>query len=507
MADDQHPETDVPEITDLDGVLSRTPVTRRQLLFGAAVLGASATAAGSLLTGSASAGGRPGIGAVAPPGRTKDPWLGYPVPGDLRPDAPELAARGPYHVGVRSLTVVNPDQIDLATYSGTGAAGTYDRPLPLMIWYPAVRHGRTPELTTYTDYLGSGPGSAATRPIVPFKFPGRARRDAKPDPSGGPYPLVIVSHGYPGSNVLLTNITENLASKGYVVVAIDHTDSTHADATSFASTLRNRMLDDNFVLRTMADLGERPRSFLRGMVDAGTTAILGYSMGGYGAVLAAGAGLSAGFLSWAPSYWKAGPYLDQLAAASDEYQAMLDPRVKALVLAGPWGGTYAWDAAGLAALGVPILCIVGDQDQTAPYAGAQAIYNGAVNADRWMLIHQQGDHEVIANPAPPITFTNWREWVHYEEPALGNTRTNNVNQHFVTAFLDQALKGADHSTAENDYLNPVYEDSNDSNRYDNPHYYDNYPASRFAPWPECPIWRGFPIWSAVGLRLLRSAGS
>jgi predicted dienelactone hydrolase len=508
MSVDQHPEDQTPGAPSADGLPGLTPITRRQLVLGAAVLGASAAAAGSLLTSDALAGSEPGVGQVTPPGRTEDPWLGYPVPGDLRPDAPELAARGRYDVGVRGFTVVNPEQIDMATYSGTGAAATYDRPLPLMVWYPALRRGKTPELTTYKDYLGSGPGSAGTRPIVPFTFPGRAMRDARPDAAGAPYPLVIVSHGYPGSNVLLTNITENLASKGYVVVAIDHTDSTHADATSFASTLRNRMLDDNFVLQEMADLTtRRSKGSLSGLVDVEKIAILGYSMGGYGAVLAAGAGLSAGFLSWAPGYWKAGPYLDLLAAGGDEYRALLDPRVKALVLAGPWGGTYAWDAAGLAAIKVPTLCIVGDQDQTAPYAGAQAIYNGSVSSDRWMLVHQQGDHEVIANPAPPITFTNWREWVHYEEPALGNTRTNNINQHFITAFLDQALKGADYSSAAGDYLNPVYEYSNDSNRYDNPHYYDNYPASRFAPWPDCPIWRGFPIWSAVGLRLLHSAAS
>jgi hypothetical protein len=230
-------------------------------------------------------------------------------------------------------------------------------------------------------------------------------------------------------------------------------------------------------------------------------------MGGYGAILAAGAGLSAAFLSWAPSYWKAGPYLDILAAGSSEYEAMLDPRIKALVLAGPWGGTYAWDASGLAGIKVPMLCIVGDQDQTAPYQGVQTIFGGAVHSERWMLVHQQGDHEVIANPAPPITFSNWREYVHYEEPALGNTRTNNVNQHFATAFLDQALKGKDYSTAANDYLNPKYEYSNDGNNYNNAHYYDNYPGSKYAPWPACDIWRGFPIWSAVGLRLLHSAAS
>ena len=491
MTEDQHPDGPVEES-------AHRQVTRRQVLKGAAVLGAAATAAGSLLTSDALAGGERGAGQVTPAGEYSFPSLGYPMPGDMRPDAPELAARGPYHVGVRGFTVTNPGQVDMAHYDGTGTAPTYNRPLPLMVWYPATIPNKVAELTTYSDFLGSGPGSADTRPIIPFKFPGRARRNAKPNASGAPYPLLIVSHGYPGSDVLLTNITENMASKGYVVVAISHTDSTHADATNFSSTLRNRMLDDNFVLKTIADLGKSGSgSFLSGMVNADKTAVLGYSMGGYGAVVAAGAGVTSGFANFAD--FKAGTYLQTLLAGSADYAALLDPRIKAIVLAGPWGGTQgAWDVAGLAGIKIPMLCIVGDQDQTAPYAGAKFIFDNAVKSDRYMLIHQQGDHEVIANPAPPITFTRWREYTHYQEPALDNTRTNNVNQHFVTAFLDQTFKGKNYAGT-GDYLNPIYPDSNDSNNYGNADYYSG--------WPTSTIWRGFPVWSAVGLQLRHSAAT
>ncbi len=68
-------------------------------------------------------------------------------------------------------------------------------------------------------------------------------RNATPDKVASPYPLVIVSHGYPGSRVLLSYLTENLASKGYVVAAIDHTESTHGDTKGFQSTLLNRAKD------------------------------------------------------------------------------------------------------------------------------------------------------------------------------------------------------------------------------------------------------------------------
>jgi hypothetical protein len=122
--------------------------------------------------------------------------------GDARADAPELAYRGPYVVGVRTLEVVNPDQIDILNYSDENPDARYDRPLTLEVWYPAVRPGNKPEVTTYQDVLGSGPGNP-DRPLIPFEFAGRALRDAKPDFEES-YPLVIVSHGYPGSRVLLT---------------------------------------------------------------------------------------------------------------------------------------------------------------------------------------------------------------------------------------------------------------------------------------------------------------
>jgi predicted dienelactone hydrolase len=465
--------------------LDTTRMTRRQLLVGASAFGITATAAGSLLAGDALAGSAKAGRDVQydTPGADKDTWLGYPVPGDLRPDAPELAKRGPFKVGVRGWTVTNPDQLDMAHYSATDTDPRYDRPLPLQVWYPAVVPKHKRELTTYADTLGSGPNDP-TRPALPFTFPGRALRDARPDPSQGPYPLLIVSHGYPGSNVLLTNLTENLASKGYVVVAISHTDSTHADATVFASTLRNRALDIGFVLKTMARLGKKgSRSFLSGVVDADNTALIGYSMGGYGVLICAGAGITPAFA--AAPYWAAGDTLQLLEAGTPQYAALLDSRIKAIVPIAPWGGTYgAWNAAGLAGIKVPALFVGGDQDQTAPYAGVKFIFDNAANSDRYLLVHQSGDHEVAVNPAPPITFTRWREYVHYQEPALDNTRTNNVNQHFLTAFLGVHLKGAAYA----DYLNVADVSSNDSNNYANP----GYPAG---------IWKGFPEWSAVGLEM------
>ncbi|HEX9958734.1 MAG TPA: dienelactone hydrolase, partial [Fibrella sp.] len=210
--------------------------------------------------------------------------------GDLLPDAPELATRGTYGVGVRTLTLTNPNQVDVLK-AKDGQTPRYNRPLTVEVWYPAQIPAGKAERVTYEQVMGSS--NDPKRPLIPFTFAGRALRDAKPNTGTGAYPLVIVSHGYLGSRYLFTYLTENLASKGYVVVSIDHTESTFKDAGGFASTLLNRALDDLFVLNEMARLGEKTgKTFLAGLLDANNTGLIGYSMGGYGALNAVGAGYS-----------------------------------------------------------------------------------------------------------------------------------------------------------------------------------------------------------------------
>ena len=81
-------------------------------------------------------------------------------------------------------------------------------------------------------------------------------RDGRPSKAGRPFPLVIISHGYPGNRFLMSHIGENLASKGFVTVSIDHKDSTYDDQKAFGSTLYNRPFDQLFVLNEIDRLGK-----------------------------------------------------------------------------------------------------------------------------------------------------------------------------------------------------------------------------------------------------------
>ena len=57
--------------------------------------------------------------------------------GDALPDAPALAPRGQYKVGVQTLDLVHMNQLDILNSKG-GAETMYNRPLKAEVWYPAI---------------------------------------------------------------------------------------------------------------------------------------------------------------------------------------------------------------------------------------------------------------------------------------------------------------------------------------------------------------------------------
>lgn len=367
--------------------------------------------------------------------------------GDALPDAPELAARGPHGVGVRTARVVNPDELNVLAVTPENPNPRYDRPLTLEVFYPGVVPAGERERTVYRDVYGYGPDNRE-RPNLPLVFPGRALRGAAPDLDAAPYPLVVLSHGYPGSRLMMTYLAENLASKGYVVAAVGHTDSTFENVGAFSSTLVNRAKDQLFVIDELSRRAES-EGFLGGLVDADNSAIIGYSMGGYGALNAGGAGYSGAAAETA--FVPPGALTPRVTGNFEP-----DPRVKAVVAFAPWGGPAALEAVGvpglsffepggLAGLRVPTLFVVGDEDDVSGYeGGVKTLFDGAVNAERFLLVYGNARHNTAPNPPLPDAPT-FDEYSRYAEFAWDARRINNINQHFVTAFLDRTLKGRDTS--------------------------------------------------------------
>src|SRR5690242_17816529 len=75
------------------------------------------------------------------------------VNGDTMPDAPALAPRGTFHVGVRTLQATHADQVDVLSRMAGKADAVYDRPLTLEVWYPATLPDGQIEQTTYENTI------------------------------------------------------------------------------------------------------------------------------------------------------------------------------------------------------------------------------------------------------------------------------------------------------------------------------------------------------------------
>ena len=416
----------------------------------------------------------------------------------VTPSAPELASHGAHDIGVRTIQATDRNRADILNTKEGGPVARYDRTLTLEIWYPA---------TLATGQQPGGEYRTITRdPSLSVTLHGRAVRDAAPrlrqdssEAGSGAYPLIIISHGYPGNRYLMSHLGENLASKGFVTVSIDHKDSTYDDQKAFGSTLYNRPFDQLFVLNELDRLG-RPGSgsFLAGLVDASRAGIVGYSMGGYGVVNVIGGGYSKA--SETGSTAPPNRLLAERGAANPEYRKSVDSRIKAAIAIGPWGmqGGF-WDAEGLQGIRTPVLFVAGSADDVSGYEkGTRAIFRGAVNADRYLLTFINANHNAAAPiPAPAETYrasgpSPSSPFAHYADPVWDTARMNNILHHFATAYFGLHLKGEPDKQA---YLDVVPNGRDAVYSMDR----DGKPAAAHN------YWKGFKRGTAVGLMLERAS--
>lgn len=389
----------------------------------------------------------------------------------VRHDAPELARYGEYAIGVQTLEFSDPNRPDIARTVDGERTRYYDRDLTVEVWYPADLQDNQVSGGTYT--------TATRNPEVVASLLGKAVRDAAPRRDDAPYPLIIVSHGYPGNRYLLSHLGENLASKGYVVVSIDHRDSTYNDLQPITSTLYNRPLDQLFVLNQMAALSGDDGSFLSGIVDTDRTGIVGYSMGGYGLLINMGGGYSDALATHevAPPNGLATLH----AASNPGFGQALDDRIKAGFAIAPWGmARGVWQPEALQGMTVPTFYLAGSLDDVAGYEnGVRSIYESSTKSDRYLLTFENAGHHAGAPIPVPEEILHSDDQTgadHYTDPVWDSVRMNNIMDHFATAFFGHYLK----------------QDANSLM------YLETRPDG---------LWKGFPDGTAIGLLLeYREAG-
>lgn len=342
-------------------------------------------------------------------------------------DAPELAALGPGKVGFRTIQLIQPGQPDFS--KPDPATAKADRILTVDLWYPAAAKRGARTATYRASFWGEPPLAAVSFTVPGLAIPGAA-------PRGTSHPLVILSHGYSNAPAAMTWLTENLASKGYVVAGIHHRDPNPYVISAEARAVPNytRPSDIAFVVAQL-------RVRLGDQIDPANVALIGYSQGGYGVLTAGGASLDPAGPNMA---LVPGGRLRQHARGTADAAEFVVPGVKAIVALAPAGGSplSAWGAEGLAGLTAPLLLIQGDADPVVDYQqSGLAVFKGAVRSDRYLLTYRMAGHSVALNPAPPqMRGSAWDlDW--FEDPIWRQDRINAINLHFITAFLEWHLRG------------------------------------------------------------------
>lgn len=217
---------------------------------------------------------------------------------------------GPYQVGTRETHLVDQQRAEI--YAQDPSA---PRELMIQIWYPA-----TPDKTNKRARWMPGIQSAAPAIAAKLNLPSfvlnhlkyvksNAFWEAPPLPTEEPFPVLIFSHGWEGFKEQNTYQVEELASHGYVVVAINHTygaihtlfpdgrqvavnqnalpDGVSDQEYDQASDILSRQWseDIDLVLDELAEWNHRDEEwFLAGGLDLEKVGVFGHSTGGGAAV-------------------------------------------------------------------------------------------------------------------------------------------------------------------------------------------------------------------------------
>jgi predicted dienelactone hydrolase len=218
------------------------------------------------------------------------------APWTLAPPAPTLPSpTGPYALGSRIFRWVDPARPETAT-----ADPNDRRNVVAQVWYPAAT-GAKGDHPPYIDGLGRLPSMVSVLPGFMMRGYGRIDTHAvagAPVSPERPWPVVLFSPGYGAPRAAYTGLVTELASRGFVVVAIDHpyesavvelADGTLAtniapagDADGYMSRQQDiRAADITFVINKLA---QEPA--LAGRLDLARIVAIGHSFGGPSAVLA-----------------------------------------------------------------------------------------------------------------------------------------------------------------------------------------------------------------------------
>jgi dienelactone hydrolase len=337
---------------------------------------------------------------------------------------------GPYPVGTRILYLKDSRRMeDHASQSGT------PRELVVQIWYPAVpshnhlaAYQREPETTLATSYRSA--------------LWTNSRVDAPIASNEDPFPVLLFNHRWEGVRTQDTFLTEDLASHGYVVAAIDHTYNAGRvempDGRILKDVFRNDQIDPAlhtadeirdvwnkelkewvadqvFVLDTLQNENIDQKSFWYGRLDTNRAGAFGHSFGG----------------------------------AASVQVCSVDPRIRSGLNMDGWTfGDIRHRASNQ-----PVMFIYGPKSIPRPqdlhssntYARREAELDVTDTQQINSSLKQYGGDRLFVAKTSHMDFTDhslvspWRNWT--ERGHIAPTRIQTIVRAYVLAFFDETVRG------------------------------------------------------------------
>ncbi|NOH01344.1 MAG: hypothetical protein HND47_04910 [Chloroflexi bacterium] len=297
-----------------------------------------------------------------------------------------LAETGPYHVGMRTVKFVDESR--------------EGRQVTVTVWYPAE---------------------------APAASTGSATRDAEPDHSGEPYPLIL------SSTKVAIIFAPYMVSHGFTWASVDGID--------YYMVVYEGAIDQPLdILFALDQVAANPPEGLEGLIDSQNAGTIGYSFDGFNSLAMSGARIDPEYyLAQCPtpdattedilgelSAFGCGPALkwdeftahvgDSITASEDGlWQPLTDERIRAVMpMAGE--GWWLFGERGLAAVDRPVLILVGTNDEL--YKENALIYEHLGTTDKTLISFVGRSHMMI-----------------YEVPSIERMA------HFAVAFFGYHLQG------------------------------------------------------------------
>jgi predicted dienelactone hydrolase len=317
------------------------------------------------------------------------------------------APSGPSLVGTRTFSFTDLKRTDPYLANGT------QRELSVRLWYPAAASaGRDCQPA---EYAAPAVWNYYAKLVGVAPFPVQTNSCSNAPVEGGSHPLVLVTPGYTATATDYTFLAEDLASRGYVVAAANHTYEATAvqlangklarsvvgshlggpmlrDAGSLSTAVSIRLLDLKSVLDQIDHLNASSDSPFAGRLDMTRIVLAGHSLGGLTAFLG----------------------------------SEVEPRISAVVMLDGFTPTELGSATRK-----PVLMMVGDRTQFAP--GECRLWNNLAGP-RTAVSLRGVEH---------VAFSDWI-WLtsrSVQAGPMGPERTMQAVRDYVATFLDANVRG------------------------------------------------------------------